>query len=64
MGMNYLQQSISENKLRNPCITEVDLPPKKESSYNVSKIGEKGGIDGKENLFPRANHQQARGSQE
>ena len=28
----------------------IDLPPKKESSYNVSRIGQKGGIDGKENL--------------
>jgi len=40
----------------------IDLPPKKESSYNVSKLGQKGGINGKENLHSGANHQQAKGS--
>jgi len=33
-----------------------DLPPKKESSYNVSKLRQKGGINGKEKLHSRANH--------
>ena len=36
-----------------------DLPPKKESSYNVSKLGQKGGINGKENLHSGTDYQQA-----
>ena len=39
-----------------------DLPPQKESSYNVSKLGQKGGINGQENLHSGANHQQVEGS--
>jgi len=35
----------------------LDMPPKKESSYNVSKLGQKrGGINGKESLHSGANH--------
>jgi len=33
-----------------------DLPSKKESSYNVSKIGLKGGIDGQESLHSGADY--------
>ena len=36
--------------------------PIKESSYNVSKIGQKGGVNGQKNLHSGANHQQAQGS--
>ncbi len=42
--------------------SRTDLPPKKESSYNVSKVGQKGGIDGQKRLHTGANHKQAKGS--
>ena len=42
--------------------SDLDLPPKKESSYNVSKVGQKGGIDDQKRLHTRANHKQAKGS--
>ena len=36
---------------------KTGLPQKKESSYNVSKIGKKGRLDSKETLHSGANHQ-------
>jgi len=34
----------------------LDLPPKKESSYNVSLEGQKGGINGQKELHSETNH--------
>jgi len=34
----------------------VDLPPKKESSYNVSKLGQKGGINGQKGIYTGADY--------
>jgi hypothetical protein len=39
-----------------------DLPPEKEPSYNVSKTGQKGGINGEENLHSGTDYQPAEGS--
>ena len=41
----------------------IDLTPKKESSYNVSKLGQKRGRNGQKKLHSGADHQQAEGSQ-
>ena len=35
----------------------IDLPPEKVSSYNVSKTGQEGGINGQEDLYSRTDHQ-------
>ncbi|MBA7650851.1 hypothetical protein ES703_58664 [subsurface metagenome] len=42
----------------------LDLPPKKESSYNVSKTGQKGGTNGQEELHSGTDYQQAEGSRD
>jgi hypothetical protein len=34
-----------------------DVPPKKESNYNVSLEGQKGGINGQKEFHSRADHQ-------
>jgi len=36
---------------------DCDVPPKKESNYNVSLEGQKGGINGQKGLHSGADHQ-------
>ena len=53
---------IDFNDFNNIFFVPIDLPPKKESSYNVSKIGQKGGTNGQEELHSGTDYQQASGS--
>ena len=56
---NFLKQVFEESE---KTYSETDLPPKKESSYNVSLEGQKGGTNGQKELHSGTSHQQAEGS--